>query len=419
MRVDASSTHPGSPVDSPRAGAGTRYECVKRCVYRAGFDLQSEFQGHLEAGTVITALESRMNSWEQLRVRFDQGWASVTAGDGGVLLISQNLSPHSVGVAVGGAGAAAAVIGAQRPLANGHVPGASSSGGYSAPYSAAELQQQMDRLRALDSPATGAPPTSRQFVNPHFDESDDEDGTGDSVDTDGSTSALPDRTMLLQCQLRDVVLELPPDSPEKHFAVHLAKQAQASIQSREWQRAQDLYLRALSKCGIHDQGPTTSPTDDLAELVANAIPEDTDNPLFGDEDVDGLIERLETPRPLPIYPRNERQEADDRWQWNNSLRNKGWGAQLKELTAQGWHEPPPEYDSIDSQLGLRLYVLEQGFGTLVRVQQRKRGWGPCTVDFVDGGKKSVILRLKGKEMGTPFLLRDSDVTGGGRESALR
>ena len=27
-----------------------------------------------------------------------------------------------------------------------------------------------------------------------------------------------------------------------------------------------------------------------------------------------------------------------------------------------------------------------------------------TLDFVDGGKKSVILRLKGREMGTPFLI---------------
>eukprot|EP01047_Picozoa_sp_COSAG01_P033712 COSAG01_NODE_2493_length_7581_cov_126.097167_2_plen_929_part_00 len=80
-------------------GVSTRYECVKRCIYRAGFDLQSDFQGYLEVGTVITALESRMNSGGQLRVRFDQGWASVTAGTGGVLLISQN-SPRSVGAGV-------------------------------------------------------------------------------------------------------------------------------------------------------------------------------------------------------------------------------------------------------------------------------------------------------------------------------
>ena len=51
------------------------------------------------------------------------------------------------------------------------------------------------------------------------------------------------------------------------------------------------------------------------------------------------------------------------------------------------------------------YVLAPfGFGKLVKVEQKKRGWGPCKIDFVDGGQKLVILRLLGKEMGTPFLI---------------
>eukprot|EP01047_Picozoa_sp_COSAG01_P064505 COSAG01_NODE_8549_length_2745_cov_8.692366_1_plen_477_part_00 len=81
-------------------GAGTRYQCVKRCICRAGFDLHSEFQGHLEVGTGITALESRWNSRGQLRVRFDQGWVSVTAGDGGMLLAAAAAAPSFPAAAI-------------------------------------------------------------------------------------------------------------------------------------------------------------------------------------------------------------------------------------------------------------------------------------------------------------------------------
>jgi hypothetical protein len=96
-------------------GAGTRYQCVKRCIYRAGFDLHSEFQGHLEVGTVITALESRWNSRGQLRVRFDQGWVSVTAGDGGMLLAAATVAPSFLADR-GGASAAVAAGDTAVPL---------------------------------------------------------------------------------------------------------------------------------------------------------------------------------------------------------------------------------------------------------------------------------------------------------------
>jgi hypothetical protein len=32
------------------------------------------------------------------------------------------------------------------------------------------------------------------------------------------------------------------------------------------------------------------------------------------------------------------------------------------------------------------------------------------VDFIEGGRKLVILRLRGKEMGTPFLVKDNQLT---------
>lgn len=37
------------------------------------------------------------------------------------------------------------------------------------------------------------------------------------------------------------------------------------------------------------------------------------------------------------------------------------------------------------------------------MRKTKRRWGPSEVAFVDGGTKLVVLRLNGKEMGTPFL----------------
>jgi hypothetical protein len=49
---------------------------------------------------VITALESRWNSRGQLRVRFDQGWVSVTAGDGGMLLAAAAAAPSFPAAAI-------------------------------------------------------------------------------------------------------------------------------------------------------------------------------------------------------------------------------------------------------------------------------------------------------------------------------
>ncbi len=93
-----------------------------------------------------------------------------------------------------------------------------------------------------------------------------------------------------------------------------------------------------------------------------------------------------------------------------SLKAMDWGKQLGVLKPQGWIEPAPDYDEADGLLGKRLFVIEHGFGVLVKAVKKKRGWSPSSIEFRDGGKKVVILRLKGKEMGSPFLIApDSSV----------
>jgi TPR repeat protein/CRP-like cAMP-binding protein len=96
-------------------------------------------------------------------------------------------------------------------------------------------------------------------------------------------------------------------------------------------------------------------------------------------------------------------EAADLAAWE-SLKDKNWGKQLGVLLPQGWVEPAPDYDEAESLIGKRLFVIEHGFGVLVKAVKKKRGWGPSSIEFRDGGKKMVILRLKGKEMGSPFLI---------------
>ena len=94
--------------------------------------------------------------------------------------------------------------------------------------------------------------------------------------------------------------------------------------------------------------------------------------------------------------------AKDKSDWE-TLQKKGWGQQLQFLNAEGWTEPAPDYDGAEDLVGERVFVMEHGFGVLVKVNKKKRGWGPSSIEFHEGGKKIIILRLKGKEMGTPFL----------------
>eukprot|EP01043_Picozoa_sp_COSAG02_P051042 COSAG02_NODE_5321_length_4439_cov_5.402765_1_plen_522_part_10 len=106
-------------------------------------------------------------------------------------------------------------------------------------------------------------------------------------------------------------------------------------------------------------------------------------------------------------PATPEQDRADRQQWSSLQSLGGWGKQLAALKKDGWVEPDPDYNTIDQNLGDRLFVMDLGFGKLVKVEQKKRGWGPCKIDFAEGGEKLVILRLLGKEMGTPFLVQSN------------
>lgn len=276
-----------------------------------------------------------------------------------------------------------------------------------------ELGQKLNQIststsaRQPPAPAS-AGSSSEEYANVHFDDGEDgEDGSPEVF----RAAPPPEVLEEMKGSLEQAVARLPPESPEKKFATHLATQAVTAEQHQEWERAQSLYARALQKCGLQTPGggsllPVRTLSADLDDLVAGAVIEDADNPLFGDDEVDGLIERLEpgggpiSPRlaATPVFPKNDRQDREDLQSWYD-LKELPWGKQIRELVGgHGWTEPSPEYDKIDLQLGRRVFVLEHGYGTLVKCLRKKRGWAPCAVDFVEGGKKTVILRLKGKEM---------------------
>ena len=158
----------------------------------------------------------------------------------------------------------------------------------------------------------------------------------------------------------------------------------------------------------------------MPDLFLGGLDDDDDdgafNPLFGDEEAHSVVDRVAaTPRAVDLAPLDPETEAADKEEWI-VLKSMGWGKQLNTLKPRGWEEPIPEYNEMEGQVGRRLFVLEHGFGMLLKAPKKKRGWGPCSVEFVEGGKKTVILRLKGKEMGTPFLISPEVDTGRNRPS---
>eukprot|EP01050_Picozoa_sp_SAG11_P021919 SAG11_NODE_4008_length_2109_cov_1.548756_1_plen_250_part_00 len=176
----------------------------------------------------------------------------------------------------------------------------------------------------------------------------------------------------------------------------LVQRGKQAMQASDWDHAQLLFCGVLEKCAIVRSQEQ--------ELNLELDLENASNPLFGDEDAHSIVDRIAaTPRPADFVHHDPEQEHADLKEWAE-LKYKGWGRQLAALKPRGWVEPDPDYDEMDTQLGRRLFVLEHGFGTLVKVQKKKRGWAPCSVEFVDGGKKTIMMRLKGKEMGTPFLI---------------
>jgi hypothetical protein len=77
----------------------------------------------------------------------------------------------------------------------------------------------------------------------------------------------------------------------------------------------------------------------------------------------------------------------------------------------GWVAADDSFDDGPSLVGRRLFVMDEGFGTVVRHKARKRGGGMTTIDFGKVyGQKTVQLRLAGnKAGGTAWLARTGTV----------
>ena len=69
------------------------YKAIVNGLTRQGFEMSTKKVGTLKKGSVIEALETRVNDKGVTRVRFDNGtiagWVSTKAGDGSVLLEKQ------------------------------------------------------------------------------------------------------------------------------------------------------------------------------------------------------------------------------------------------------------------------------------------------------------------------------------------
>ena len=64
------------------AAAEAQYKVVKKSQARAGFEMDSEKAAVIAVGTVVDALERKLNDKGIVRVRFDQGWISEKTGVG-------------------------------------------------------------------------------------------------------------------------------------------------------------------------------------------------------------------------------------------------------------------------------------------------------------------------------------------------
>lgn len=81
-RAEPPAASRSSAKDTSWLAVGKRYSCVKRSVFRAGFDMDSDKAGIVERGDVLTITEVRVNEADTARIRFDRGWMSATTVDG-------------------------------------------------------------------------------------------------------------------------------------------------------------------------------------------------------------------------------------------------------------------------------------------------------------------------------------------------
>ena len=75
----------GAPAPKPDAVMATYKFCQKSQI-RAGFDMASDKTGILAKGDIVDSFEERVNDAGTTRVRFAQGWVSMKAGNGSVVL---------------------------------------------------------------------------------------------------------------------------------------------------------------------------------------------------------------------------------------------------------------------------------------------------------------------------------------------
>eukprot|EP01052_Picozoa_sp_SAG31_P027027 SAG31_NODE_2495_length_5606_cov_5.934084_3_plen_499_part_00 len=287
------------------------------------------------------------------------------------------------------------------------------------------------------------------------------DKTDDSLQPATPCSATPRsadakrQAKELKKTFMNVFTKLPVNSGERQSALEYGQQALAALQKRNYHAAVGCFKQALYCCdrvlgtsSLPHEGSSSSDEFDQVrqETPAGLLPE---NPLFGvasldqetapepealpkRKDDDSLFDfeiqpddapnplsdrpSLETPRPSPGQPEPQTVEYIPNPSVDGALledwvmlKKRNWGDQLATLKSRGWVEPDPEWNLLDTALGKNLYVMELGYGQLVRVHKKKNGtWKPATIVFLQGGKKTVVLRLKGKESATPFLIGPDD-----------
>jgi hypothetical protein len=91
-----------APALTPRDGFGLskmrNYVCVKKTVIRSGFDMDSDKAGVLAVGAVIVPQRKQVNENGIARIKFSQGWVSMSTSDGDTIMEASDLPPTDLTV---------------------------------------------------------------------------------------------------------------------------------------------------------------------------------------------------------------------------------------------------------------------------------------------------------------------------------
>lgn len=182
----------------------------------------------------------------------------------------------------------------------------------------------------------------------------------------------------------------------KIAAVHRGRRDRAATTQRRVQRKeQDEQSAAVTRIAAARRGKQErrKVAQMRSETLLKQRVAESANPLFDDEDVHGLVDRLPDmdssdesgvesagsdlhvepePEPEPEkspsasprsvsravdVPQTERQDAADREKWS-AVKDLKWGRQLAAMEAEGWLQPAPDYDLIDDHLGAKVLVRD-------------------------------------------------------------